>query len=131
MLDEAQEIEGWERFVRGLEERREAKIIVTGSSAKLLSSEFTTLLSGRRVEVRVTPLSFRKILKFKGISVKGIVELAENIDKIKRELVEMMNYGGFPDVVLNPEVRAELIHSYFDTIIVKDILGIILKGRRI
>lgn len=43
----------------------------------------------------------------------------------------MMNYGGFPDVVLNPEVSAELIHSYFDTIIVKDILGIILKGRRI
>ncbi|BAB66017.1 AAA family ATPase [Sulfurisphaera tokodaii] len=77
MLDEAQEIEGWERFVRGLEERREAKIIVTGSSAKLLSSEFTTLLSGRHVEVRVTPLSFYEVLKFKGISVKGVVELAE------------------------------------------------------
>jgi Predicted ATPase (AAA+ superfamily) len=51
VLDEAQEVEGWERFVRGLEERCEAKMIVTGSSAKLLSSEFTSLLSGRHVEV--------------------------------------------------------------------------------
>ncbi|WP_236753502.1 AAA family ATPase [Acidianus sp. HS-5] len=40
-MDEAQEVEGWERFIRELEERSEAKVIVTGSSAKLLSSEFT------------------------------------------------------------------------------------------
>lgn len=123
VLDEAQEVEGWERFVRGLEERCEAKIIVTGSSAKLLSSEFTTLLSGRHVEVRVTPLSFREVLEFKGIKVKSGLELAENMDRIKRELVEMMEYGGFPDVVLNPGVRAELIHSYFDTIIIKDVVN--------
>ncbi len=70
VLDEAQEVEGWERFVRGLEERCEAKIVVTGSSAKLLSSEFTTLLSGRHVEVRVTPLSFLEVLEFKGIKIK-------------------------------------------------------------
>lgn len=123
VLDEAQEVEGWERFVRGLEERCEAKMIVTGSSAKLLSSEFTSLLSGRHVEVRVTPLSFREVLEFKGMKIKDVLEFAENLDRIKRELIEMINYGGFPDVALNPEVRAELIHSYFDTIIVKDVVN--------
>ena len=123
VIDEAQEVEGWERFVRGLAERCEAKVIVTGSSAKLLSSELTTLLSGRHVEVRVTPLSFQELLKFKGVEIKGELDLAKNLELIKKELVEMMNYGGFPDVVLNPEVRAELIHSYFDTIIVKDVVN--------
>ena len=122
VIDEAQEVEGWERFVRGLEERCEARIVVTGSSAKLLSSELATLLSGRHVEVRVTPLSFKEFLKFKGIEIKGMLDLAKNLELVKRELVEMMNYGGFPDVVLHPEVRAELIHSYFDTIIVKDVV---------
>jgi len=122
-IDEAQEIEGWERFVRGLEEKCKAKIIVTGSSAKLLSSEYTTLLSGRHVEVRVFPLSFDEVLKFKGIEFDSELQLAKNLDRIKKELVEMLNYGGFPDVVLHPEVRSELIHSYFDTVIVKDVVN--------
>lgn len=63
------------------------------------------------------------MLEFKGIKIKGVLELAENIDRIRKELVEVMNYGGFPDVVLNPEVRAELVHSYFDTIIVKGVVN--------
>ena len=121
-IDEAQEVEGWERFVRGLEEKCRAKVIVTGSSAKLLSSEFATLLSGRHVEVRVTPLSFREVLKFRGIEARDELDLARNLEKVKATLVEVVNYGGFPDVVLHPEVRAELIHSYFDTVIVKDVV---------
>lgn len=58
VIDEAQEVDGWERIVRGLAEGN--KVIVTGSSAKLLSSEFTSLLSGRHVEVRVFPLNLRE-----------------------------------------------------------------------
>jgi len=62
IIDEAQSIEGWERFVRGLSERGEARFIITGSSSKLLDSEYSTLLSGRHVVVYVPPLNLANIL---------------------------------------------------------------------
>ncbi|BCU71104.1 ATP-binding protein [Stygiolobus caldivivus] len=62
-------------------------------------------------------------MRFKGIRVDNTLELAKRLDVIKGTLAEMIEYGGFPDVVLHPEVRAELIHSYFDTIVVKDVVN--------
>ncbi|MDG7035850.1 MAG: ATP-binding protein [Nitrososphaerota archaeon] len=122
LLDEAQEVEGWERFVRGLSERREALFIVTGSSSKLLSSEFSTLLSGRFIEVNVTPLSFREYLGFGGLNYDSPLSVSANLDTIKREMMGYINGGGFPDSVLNPSVKNELILSYFNSIIVKDVV---------
>ncbi|BCS90930.1 MAG: hypothetical protein ARM1_0387 [Candidatus Micrarchaeota archaeon] len=57
IIDEAQEVDGWERFVRGLSEKGEAKFIITGSSSKLLASEYSTLLSGRHVALYIHPLN--------------------------------------------------------------------------
>ena len=58
-LDEVQLVPGWEKFVRALHERKEANLFVSGSSAKLLSKEFGTVLTGRHVGLVVYPLSFR------------------------------------------------------------------------
>lgn len=122
LLDEAQEVEGWERFVRGLSEKG-VKIIVTGSSAKLLSSEYSTLLSGRHVEVRVFPLDFREFLKFEGISIRSKLDIVKNLEVIKSKLNEYFRIGGFPKVVLSKEVYQDLLNSYLDTIIIKDIVN--------
>ncbi len=121
VIDEPQEIDGWEKFVRGLSERENVKFIVTGSSSKLLSSEFSTLLSGRHVVVNIMPLSFFEYLKFKGIEIKSNLDIAKNMTDIKANLDEYLTLGGYPAIVLATNKR-ELLSSYFDTIIVKDII---------
>jgi len=105
IIDEAQSIEGWERFVRGLSERGEARFIITGSSSKLLDSEYSTLLSGRHVVVYVPPLNLAEYFMFAKNS---------NIDNFLKE-------GGFPAIALSKN-KAELARSYFDTIILKDVI---------
>ncbi|MGC8572353.1 MAG: ATP-binding protein [Candidatus Micrarchaeia archaeon] len=111
IIDEAQEVEGWERFVRGISEKNEAKFIITGSSSKLLDSEYTTLLSGRHITMYIHPLNFLEYIKFtKSIS-------REN----SKSLNNYINEGGFPAVVLSKE-KEIIIKSYFDTIILKDVI---------
>ncbi len=121
VIDEAQEINGWERFVRGLSERG-IKFIITGSSSKLLSSEFSTLLSGRSININITPLSFSEFLLFNNIKISGQRDIAFNIDKISKLLEEYIKYGGMPAAVLHNDIKEDLIKSYFDTIIIRDII---------
>ena len=120
-LDEVQEVESWERFVRGLHERGEARLVVSGSSARLLSEEFATLLTGRHMTFAVYPLSFNEFLKFKGVEVKSEVEALAKRVEIKRLLDEYLEFGGFPEVVLSPEKRRILL-SYFETVITRDVV---------
>jgi len=119
-LDEVQEIGGWERFVRGVHGRKDAKLVVSGSSARLLSKEFATLLTGRHITFAVYPLNFNEFLKFKDMEVKSEVEALAKRVEIKRLLDEYLEFGGFPEVVLSSEKRRILL-SYFETIITKDV----------
>ena len=107
IIDEVQEVDGWERFVRGLIEKEEAKFIITGSSSKLLDSEYATLLSGRHVVVYVQPLNLIEYMDF---------------TKSRRNMEEYFELGGFPAVVLSKS-KEELVKSYFDTIILKDVIS--------
>src|SRR3989338_7885606 len=58
-LDEIHKIEGWEKFVRTLLDKKEAKIIVSGSNSKLISKEYASLLTGRHVNLSILPLNFK------------------------------------------------------------------------
>lgn len=107
IMDEAQEVDGWEKFVRGLAEKGEAKFIITGSSSKLLDSEYATLLSGRHVVVYVHPLNL--------LEYKDFTRSRGNVN----EYVEM---GGFPAIVLS-ENKEDIVKSYFDTIVLKDVIS--------
>jgi hypothetical protein len=107
ILDEAQEVDGWEHFVRGLTEKEEAKFIITGSSSKLLDSEYSTLLSGRHIVVYVNPLNLIEYRIFTN-NKKGIKDYIEE--------------GGFPAVVLSNN-KIDIVKSYFDTIILKDVIS--------
>ena len=120
ILDEIQEVDGWERVVRSLHERNAARFIISGSSAKLMAEEFETLLSGRMIKREIFPLSFREFLKFRNV---GEREIILNMEKRKHELEEYIKKGGFPEIVLegNEEKKREIITNYWDSIMIKDI----------
>ena len=77
LLDEIQEIDGWERAVNSLLEGADADIYVTGSNSKLMSSEISTYLTGRYVSIPVYTLSFKEYLDFKADSALSRRELLE------------------------------------------------------
>ncbi|MFH1439489.1 MAG: ATP-binding protein [Candidatus Woesearchaeota archaeon] len=135
IFDEIQKIEGWEHFVRSLYDRKEnIKIFVTGSSATLLSSEFSTLLTGRHLTVHVYPLNFSEYLLFKGMKINlntknnkignSKIGLIRNKNKLIELSRQFLKEGGFPKVILtkNELIKNELLTSYFNDIIVKDIV---------
>ncbi|MHA1272564.1 MAG: ATP-binding protein [Promethearchaeota archaeon] len=121
LLDEVQNINGWERFVRALHEKKEAHIIVSGSTSKLLGKELGTLLTGRWLELKVYPLDFKEFLDFKGIELKSKLDLLSNKSKIKQLLREYLEFGGFPLVVLKEE-KEEILERYFNDIVGRDII---------
>jgi predicted AAA+ superfamily ATPase len=122
VLDEVQPVRGWERFVRYLSEAKKTKVIVTGSSSKLLSDEYSTLLAGRYLDVEVFPLAFREFLDFKGIRIKDELDAIKSRHKIKNLLSEYIEFGGFPEVALaERKMKGELIRRYFTDIIIKDV----------
>jgi predicted AAA+ superfamily ATPase len=122
VLDEVQYVKGWERFARWLSEARDAKVIVTGSSSKLMSEEYATALTGRHLDLSVAPLSFREFLKFKGLTASDGIELLRQRFRVQNLLIEYLSYGGFPEVALSgsAERKVELLRNYFLDILVKD-----------
>lgn len=119
-LDEVHNIPNWERFVRALHEKREAAIFVSGSTSKLLSKEAGTLLTGRWVELKTYPLSFKEFLDFKGLKIKEKLDMLSQKTIIKRFLREYLEFGGFPLVVLKDE-KEEMLQRYFDDIVSRDV----------
>ena len=122
-LDEIQNIPGWEKFVRGLMEKREAKLYVSGSSAQLLSAEFATVLAGRQITLEVYPLSFREFLTFRGVKIDSKLDVLKRSRRIRGYLREYLEYGGFPRVVLSEgNYKKEILKEYFNTILLRDIV---------
>lgn len=119
-LDEIQNISGWEKFARFLQEK-EARVFVSGSTSKLLSSELGTVLTGRHLPLVVYPLSFREFLYFKKVVIKDKLDLIHKKIEIKRLLREYLEFGGFPKVVLSKDKR-EILVRYFEDIIARDIV---------
>lgn len=124
-FDEVQRIEGWEKYLRGIydEFKGKIKIFVSGSSANLLSREYGKLLSGRHLTTGVFPLDFKEILKFKNFEIKILSE--RNIEMIKKFLQEYLEFGGFPEIVLQKSKRKkeDLLNQLFSDVLSRDILG--------
>ena len=120
-LDEIQNVLEWERFVRGKHEKKEANIVVSGSSSKLLSAELATLLTGRHLTFNIYPLSFKEFLSFKKLQINSEIDIVTKRTEIKRLLQEYLEFGGFPEIVLSSEKKRVLL-SYFETIISRDII---------
>jgi hypothetical protein len=123
-LDEIKNVDGWERFVRSLNERGEAFVTVSGSSSKLLSRELASVLTGRQIYFEVLPLSFKEFLSFKGMEIREAKDVLLNSLGIKRLFREYMEIGGFPEVVLSedPDFRTRTLRSYYEDILGRDVV---------
>jgi len=119
-LDEVHNVPGWERWVRTVHELGKAKVVVSGSSSKLLSGELATVLTGRHLDLYVYPLDFNEFLNFRNVSIKDRLDIVSKKTKIKKLFKEYMRWGGFPEAVLS-ENRKLLLLTYFDDILTKDI----------
>ncbi len=120
-LDETHKIKEWEKFARTMHELKKAFIFVSGSNTKLLFSEIASVLTGRHLDLGISPLDFEEFLLFKKIQLKGILDLISKKYQIKSFLREYSEYGGFPLVCLK-EQKKELLQTYFEDIISKDIV---------
>ncbi|MGB6369580.1 MAG: ATP-binding protein, partial [Atribacterota bacterium] len=120
-LDEIQEVKDWERWVRTIHELDKAKIIISGSNAKLLSRELSTLLTGRHLDLVIFPLSFKEFLKFKNVDLSKRFEIVNKEIEIKRLLREYIEFGSFPEVVLGGE-KNQILLNYFKDILNNDIV---------
>lgn len=132
-FDELQEIEGWERAINSLRVDLDCDIYTTGSNAYLLSSELSSLLSGRYVEVKMLPLVFSEYLDFQGARPASraaagmdLLELADgSLATMEGMLDQYRRFGGLPYLALEaPDIEAHRAYckSLYDTVIVRDIL---------
>ena len=125
VLDEIQNINGWERTIKSLYDRRNFKIIVSGSSSYLLDSQLSSLLSGRYLAVPVFPLDFREYLSFHDIEVPdNPVTIATHKYEILMQLKQYLREGGFPHVILqkNELTKQDYLKTYYDSIVYRDII---------
>ncbi len=121
-LDEIQEVEEWEKWVRMMHELKKARIIVSGSNAHLLSRELGTLLTGRHIDLTVFPLSFREYLLFQGIEITSGIDLERNRPEIMGHFRRYMEHGSFPEVSLSDK-KMEILLGYFNDILTKDLIN--------
>lgn len=113
LLDEIQLVSEWEKAINALRVSGNFDIYIIGSNAYLLSSQLSTLLSGRFVEIEVFPLSFKEFLSFAGP--------ATATDQL---LLRYLTYGGLPPVVEQKDNRTliqTVLSDAYNTVFVKDI----------
>lgn len=117
-FDEIQNVNGWEKFVSRLFNEG-YKIFVTGSNAKLLSSELATSLTGRHLTVQLFPFSFKEFLQYHDFSLKDFYDTKEK-SEIKKYFSQYVEFGGFPEVVKSKN-KNELSQIYQD-VLIKDLI---------
>ncbi len=120
-LDEVQEVKQWEKWVRAMHELKKATFVISGSNAKLLSGELSTLLTGRHVDITVYPLSFKEFLSFNNLEIENNLDFTNKKIEINRLLSEYYEYGSFPEVALS-SAKKQILLAYFDDLLNKDLI---------
>lgn len=116
IFDELQVINHWEKAIESFRLDFDVDIYITGSNAYLLSTEFSTLLSGRYVEIRMLPLSFKEFLNF--------YKFDENIT-IEEKFQKYLQFGGMPilrEYQFNELRSNQALEGIYSTVVLKDIL---------
>lgn len=115
LLDEIQSVSSWEKAINSFKVDFNMDIYITGSNAYLLSSELSTLLSGRYIEIKMYPLSFKEFLVFNNYDENNLGE----------KFNEYLKYGGLPAITLikgNDELILSYLNDIYNTIVKKDII---------
>ena len=135
-FDEIQRVSGWQDAINSFRVDFSCDIYITGSNAYLLSSEFATYLSGRYVEIKMLPLSFKEFIDFHGYklierkspagkTVKKITDSEENIYDTEELFEAYLKFGGMPgiaDVGLDTDKAMTLLDGVYSTVVMRDIL---------
>ena len=116
VLDEIQNAQSWELFVNRL--RRTKKIILTGSNSNLLSGELATHLTGRHIDIRLFPFSFKEFLDFKSFQREKAYTTEEKA-RIVSYLKEYISFGGLPEAY---KFGKAIVVKIYEDILTKDIL---------
>lgn len=117
-IDEIQNIPGWERFIRRIHDEG-YKIYLTGSNARLLSSELGTHLTGRYAKIELYPFSFSEYLAFCGVENTPLTSKAKA--EILRAFDRYLEEGGFPEFLKFSD--PEYLKRTYDDIIYRDIIS--------
>lgn len=118
LLDEIQNLDHWDMWVSKMY-RRGINLVITGSNAKLLSSEMGTVLTGRYLELEILPFSLTEFLRFKHQNWN--TDLPDERAKLMLQVEDYMRYGGYPEIINSREITENYLSSLFDSIILKDI----------
>ncbi len=134
-LDEVQLVPGWDRFVRRVLDTEPIDIVVSGSSAKMLSREIHTSLRGRAMPTTISPFGFREALRHRGEEPDARVSTLPTVrrNQVERRLREYLAVGGFPEAQgeagpegvwrpLDHGPRISLLQGYVDTVLFRDII---------
>ena len=117
-LDEIQNIDGWPLFVNR-QLRQKLHILITGSNAKLLSTELASHLTGRHHKIELFPFSFKDWCAIKDLDVSRLT--TKNKGLISKAYDEYFHQGGFPELISGEENPKEYISTLIDNIITQDI----------
>ena len=125
-LDEIQNIKYWEKFVRTIYDSNKTKynIYITGSNSSLLSSEFSTALAGRTIEMQVNPFSFVEYLELLGIKIVSGFDKVRNKAILDKHLNTYLHNGGLPETIGKDE---QTIRQYVKGLFRKVLLDDIVK----
>lgn len=124
-LDEIQLVPGWERFVRRVLDTEHCEIVVSGSSARMLSREVHTSLRGRGIATVIRPFSFREFLRHRGEEppVADWHPTPMERSPVEKRFREFLIEGGFPETQgLSAGLRTELLQGYVDTVLFRDVV---------
>ncbi|MCM1170081.1 MAG: ATP-binding protein [Bacteroides sp.] len=120
-LDEIQNIDGWEKFARRIADNK-YKVVITGSNAKMLSTDVASVLGGRYLTHDVFPFSFGEYLRINGIDPNSKLLTATTADRaiLMRHFEEYFQFGGFPECATLP-VKRDYLTSLYQKIFLGDI----------
>lgn len=121
ILDEIQDVTSWEKVIRSIStDYNNVDIYITGSNANLLSSELATLLSGRSIEIKVFPLSFKEFIQFD----KKYNNTNYEKNTLEEKFNQYLKYGSLPVIFnyKNPEdIFENLLIGIYNTVLIKDV----------
>ncbi len=120
-FDEIQNIPNWEIFIRRIYDTENARINLTGSSSRLMSSEIATTLRGRTLAFEIFPFNFKEFLLFKQIPLDFLS--SKNRAYIIHAFEEYLFRGGFPEVLgVSEDDRLRILQDYFNVLLYKDLI---------
>ena len=120
LLDEIQEVKGWEKAINSFLVDLDVDIYITGSNANLLSSELATYIAGRYIEIKIYPLSFQEYIDF--VSENN----QENPLSLDEYFYQYLNFGGLPGIHIfnyNKEEIYQYLADVYNSILLRDVIA--------